>query len=129
VLEVEGAMLNARRSQADMLRNAGMQQRDNGDSHLAAVTLCEAALVAEGHDFERRRMNAIRALNSLKQCPQPIATLTRRSGAVDELIFHPSRRWLLIRPRYARYADEIWNPDHDTPHRFPEELGEVAGLG
>jgi len=126
--QAEQSDRQSRQTLADMYRASGELDEDQHRMQLAALWFCETARLAKGYDERRQRLNGVRALNAMKMCPQPIGMLDLATDYPDRLIFHPSNRWLVIKPKHGTAADALWNLDSGELHHFSAELGEVTAL-
>lgn len=101
---------------ADSYRALGLAAGQMGRPHLAALYLSHAAeetcdLATAVNDSA----DSIRARHFLDRCAVPIALLEHPDAVrLDDVLFHPSSRWLLCQP-YART---------DTQHIYDLETGE-----
>lgn len=113
---------------ADSYRTLGLGAGQVGRPHLAALYFAHAADETRNlSDGGRDEGNAIRTRHWLDRCPLPTAFLEHPDQVrLDDVVFHPSSRWLLCQP-YAR-SDAQFVYDLETGRRidWPAAWGRVT---
>jgi WD40 repeat protein/tetratricopeptide (TPR) repeat protein len=120
--EAERARHATQQTLINSYTNAGVMAADQGKPGEAALWFAKAAQVAK--DFpDLRSANQIRVEAVTRQIPVPLRAVRHAGGFPQEILFHPSKEWLMVRcPRRSAQGQTtaghhctIWDYAHEEP--------------
>jgi WD40 repeat protein len=113
---------------ADSYRALGLAAGQNGRPHLAALYFAHAAEeTADLPDDDHAEANAIRVGRFLDRCAIPTALLEHPDGVrLDDVIFHPSNRWVLCQPYERSEAQCLYDLETGERSEWPTDWGRVT---
>ena len=127
-IAAEKALSITRRTTANLLASNGWSWAQEKKFHLASLCYSQAALESAPED-PLRNEHVMRCLSSLDCCPTPQAVIPTSLGlSVDDIVYHPSSRWLMLRSKEQSHGTMIWDLQEASELVLPDRFREVQDI-
>lgn len=127
-IAAEKALSVSRRTTANSLASNGLSWAKEKMFHLASLCYSQAALESSLDD-PLRYENVVRCLSNLECCPTPSAILPTPLGvSIDEIIYHESSRWLMLRYNNGSHPPLIWDLQQKSEFALRDDIRDAQAL-